>query len=289
MRDGKGGRSETFDLGLPILCAMSRWKIERRGPGCHECDRPFEDGERHACSLTLVPFAETEEGIAQAESAAQAEAKGAQPKAKGKAAKANPAPESPDPDDEILVRRDLCSGCWQGDEAPEREADLFWWFTRHQEKVSRSVSLDLDSLEQLFLQLEGKGERPVRELRYVLCLLLMRKRRIKVERVLRDEAGESFLVKRPRRDERYKVFVYDFDAERMAEIRDELQAIFDGAEAHGVSLADAGDSSDEDEAEVGRAASGVHDDAESDGAPGAESDAEAGAEDASAELTSAES
>ena len=171
MRDGKGCRGETFDLGLPILCAMSRWK----------------------------------------------------------AAKASPGPDSPDPDDEILVRRDLCSGCWQGDEAPERESDLFWWFTRHQEKVSRSVSLDLDSLEQLFLQLEGKGERPVRELRYVLCLLLMRKRRIKVERVLRDAEGESFLVKRPRRDERYKVFVYDFDAERMAEIRDELQAIFDGA------------------------------------------------------------
>jgi hypothetical protein len=250
---------------------MSRWKIERRGPGCHECDRPFEDGERHACTLTLMPFSATAEGIELAEAAVQvlaaqklaaskeAESDAKAPKGKSKAkapskakaakgqagktrgAKAQAAPEAPDPDAEVLVRRDLCSGCWQGDEAPEREADLFWWLTRHQERVSRSVSLDLDSLELLFLQLEGNGERPVRELRYVLCLLLMRKRRIKVERVLRDDEGESFLVKRPRRDERYKVYVYDFDAERMAEIRDELQAIFDGAEAAGVSLAEAGE------------------------------------------------
>ena len=178
---------------------MSKWKIDRRGPGCHACERTFEDGERHACSLTLT-------------------------------------------DEETLERRDLCSSCWQGDAAPERAADLFWWFTRHQDAKTQSVSLDLDSLEQLFLQLEGKGERAVRELRYVLCLLLMRKRRIKVERVLRDAEGESFLVKRPRRDQRYKVFVYDFTPERMSEIRDELQAIFDGAEAAGISLAEAQES-----------------------------------------------
>ena len=100
------------------------------------------------------------------------------------------------------------------------------------------MALDLESLEKLFLQLEGRSERAVRELRYLLCLLLMRKRRLKVERVERGADGESFLVKRPRRDARHRVFVFDFDEQRMTELREQLQAIFDGAEAVGEESAD---------------------------------------------------
>ena len=103
----------------------------------------------------------------------------------------------------------------------------------------RTVQLDLESLERLFLELEGTDELRLQELRYVLCLILMRKRRLKVERVLRTADGEAFRVKRPRRDERLEVRVFDFSPERMAEIRTELQAIFDGAEAvEGVELGD---------------------------------------------------
>ena len=40
-------------------------------------------------------------------------------------------------------------------------------------EARKTVQLDLDSLDRLFLQLEGRPEREVRELRYVLCLLLM--------------------------------------------------------------------------------------------------------------------
>lgn len=170
---------------------MIQWKIQRRQGACAACERAFEDGERHVSTLCFG--------------------------------------------EDSFSREDLCRECWKGRGSASREGaaveDLFWWFTRHSPEKKRTVALDLDSLEKLFLQLEGRAERPVRELRYLLCLLLMRKRRLKVERIERGADGESFLVKRPRRDPRYRVFVFDFDEARMAELRDQLQAIFDGAEA----------------------------------------------------------
>ena len=170
---------------------MAQWKIERRQGACSSCEVVFADGEHHASTLVMDA-------------------------------------------DEGLERRDLCDRCWREAGSPESggpssvgAGSLFWWFTRHQVEVRKTVKLDLASLEQLFVQLEGREELRVRELRYVLCLLLMRKRRVKLERVLREGESESFLVKRPRVDERYRVHVFDFDAERVAEIRGELQAIFD--------------------------------------------------------------
>ena len=127
---------------------------------------------------------------------------------------------------EQITREDLCLGCWEKRRAAE---DLFFWFTRHRTD-RRRLHLDLATLEQLFLQLEGRTETRVRELRYILCLLLMRKRRLKLVRVVRDAEGESLVVKRPRRTETCSVFVFDFAPERLDELRRELVRIFEGGE-----------------------------------------------------------
>ena len=130
-----------------------------------------------------------------------------------------------------LTRVDACAGCWEARDGASSTEPLFWWTTRHLLARRTTVQLDLASLEELFVRLEGRAEPAVRELRYVLCLLLMRKRRLKLERLVRDAEGECLLVKRPRRDPRYRVFVFDFAPERVAELRAELQGIFEGAES----------------------------------------------------------
>ena len=127
---------------------------------------------------------------------------------------------------EELVREDLCAACFAGRDLAQ---DVFYWFTRHRSN-RRKLQLDLATLEQIFLHLEGRAEPRVREMRYVLCLLLMRKRRLKLERVLRRADGELMLVRRPRRKESLEVYVFDFAPERMAELRLGLLAIFEGAE-----------------------------------------------------------
>lgn len=127
-----------------------------------------------------------------------------------------------------LRREDHCLACWQDHTGA---AELFFWFTRHL-AGKQALQLDLGTLEQLFLQLEGRPEPRIRELRYVLCLLLMRKRRLKLDRVLRgtESEGESMHVHRPRRKETLRVFVFDFTPERMQELRLDLHDLMEGAE-----------------------------------------------------------
>lgn len=178
---------------------MSRWKVERRSGRCGSCERAFNDGELHLSVLEL-----TEGG---------------------------------------LRRRDACRACWHeeapaaagSDEARGQDQpgggilERFWWSTRHQEEAEKAVKMDMEVLEQLFDALAGRGEERLAEIRYVVCLLLMRKRRVKLVRLVREQGKEAFLVKKPRREEQDRVAVYDFGPERMEGIRHELQALLDGA------------------------------------------------------------
>jgi hypothetical protein len=127
---------------------------------------------------------------------------------------------------EELQRIDACEACFRPE--PGRE-DLFFWFTRTR-AGRRGLEFDLPTLEQLFLRLEGRSEKRIREVRYVLCLILMRKRRLKLQRVERGPEGEAMLVRRPRRDEAWRVFVFDFGPERLEELRHELLQVFEGAD-----------------------------------------------------------
>ncbi|MCB9914254.1 MAG: hypothetical protein H6828_03770 [Planctomycetes bacterium] len=152
-------------------------------------------------------------------------------------------------EEQALVREDLCRACWRaGDEANY----VFWWFTHHTANRRTTVQLDLGSLERLFLELAGREEETLRELRYLLCLLLMRKRRLKLVRVQRGSKGERLVVRRPRRQEDLEVWVFDFTPERMEELRTRLQEVLDGVggdeEGEGASGADGPGSGEDVEA-----------------------------------------
>ncbi|MEY2805641.1 MAG: hypothetical protein ACK57N_16050 [Planctomycetia bacterium] len=174
---------------------MSEWKFRRRTGACTACNSVFEDGARHASVLSIS--------------------------------------------DDSLAREDLCLVCWQGRAEADagaaqagRADELVHWFTRHR-AGKRGMQLDLPTLEAVFLRLEGRTEPKLSELRYLLCLLLMRKKRLKIDRILRGEGeqGESMLVHRPRRKESLRVWVYDFSAERMEALKGDLLALFEGADA----------------------------------------------------------
>jgi hypothetical protein len=203
---------------------MSRWKVERRTGQCGRCERAFADGELHLSVLEL-----TQEG---------------------------------------LRRRDACRECWHREApegAPPRGQDRpggeilerFWWGTRHQAEPEKAVKMDMEVLEQLFDALAERGEERLAEIRYVICLLLMRKRRVKLVRLVREQGREAFLVKKPRREEQHRVAVFDFGPERMEGIRHELQALLDGAgeDVDPVAVLEAADAELAAEAERGEATS----------------------------------
>jgi len=126
-------------------------------------------------------------------------------------------------DGDDLVREDHHPECW------EEPADaIYWWATRYAVKARSTLALDFELIERLFFQLEERTEDKIRELRYLLCLMLMRKRRLKLVKVQRGGEGEAMLVRRPRHKEEWRVFVYDFDPERIEVLRGELTDLLDG-------------------------------------------------------------
>ena len=135
---------------------------------------------------------------------------------------------------EELARSDLCIGCWQLGPA-SREHALFWWRTRHEVARRKGLALNLEAIEALFHGLARREERHLNELRYLLALLLLRKRRLKLLRLARMEQsdpmnsaqGEAMVVRKPRHTEEQLVAVFDFDAARMEELRAELARLFD--------------------------------------------------------------
>ena len=171
---------------------MTDWKTPKRASACSTCAREFAEGELHFSSLVLR--------------------------------------------DVLVARADACAACWNGRASPASTPgivgeSIFWWRARQRSDRRRGVALNLEALEALFVQLEGRSEVALRELRYVLCLILMRKRRLKMDRIYRDGSGEGMVVHRPRREESFEVAVFDFSPERIDELRTRLRDVFDGVES----------------------------------------------------------
>lgn len=178
---------------------MALWKFTRRSPTCVACGHEFTDGEVHYSRLQVHP--------------------------------------------EELLREDICRSCWPAQQAqggasdadvPEGEAaagggdTLVWWRATRRIVETKRMQVDMEGLERVFLLLEGREEEHLEELRYLLCLLLVRKRRLMLGRALVQGDREYLVVRRPRRQEELKVRVFDFQPERMEELRGDLERLFEG-------------------------------------------------------------
>jgi hypothetical protein len=66
------------------------------------------------------------------------------------------------------------------------------------------------------------------QVRYLLALLLLRKRRLMLVRAVRRTDGEALVVRRPRRKDTIEVRAFELDPERMDALRSELVRLFEG-------------------------------------------------------------
>ena len=191
---------------------MADWKIARKGGACHACERSFEEGEAHLSLLFLRADEPLREDLCQSCFEARSEER--------EAVSVGPSDAAPQ---------------------PEEDLDLWWWRTRYRGEKRRGLALNVEAIEGLFLALEQRAAQAegttLSELRYILCLILMRKRRLKIVRILRDRGGEAMTVRRPRRKESLRVAVHDFTPERTEELRTKLVRLFDGDEADLAELA----------------------------------------------------
>lgn len=134
-------------------------------------------------------------------------------------------------DAEELQRGDLCGQCFdRRDEA----ADLIWWRTTHQEKKG-GMRMDFDLVLALFDKLAEQTSDGVRDLRFLLALLLVRHRKLRLTGV-RAKRGREFLqLRKPRTKKEFEAEVRELDEERRTRLTGALAELMDPtAEAGGM-------------------------------------------------------
>ena len=117
-----------------------------------------------------------------------------------------------------VVRRDYCKEAWEG--APAES--LGWWKSQMPDINARKLHwAPNDVLLHYFEQLENQPGKE--DLRYVLALLLIRRRIVRAEETAEGEQESGQLVVySPRTETEYRVQVVLPEAERIAAIQHEL-------------------------------------------------------------------
>lgn len=117
-----------------------------------------------------------------------------------------------------FVRRDYAAEAWQG---PPAEAFSFW-AGRVPAAGNRRPPIDDDMLLECFRRLDGRAEPAGENFRFVLALLLMRRKRFKFEEA-RNEAGREILCLRcARTGERHEVANPRLTDDEMAAVQEDV-------------------------------------------------------------------
>lgn len=139
------------------------------------------------------------------------------------------APESPGGAEPLplgIHRVDFCEGCWPANLKAQEQKPIFWRTHRRSSKKDDHV-VDLGSLQTLFVGLLEDTRSEVEALRYVVGLMLMRKKILKQVRLGGMSRGD--LVFRDPRDENgqktLRIPTPDLTEERLTQLKDQLGQI----------------------------------------------------------------
>jgi hypothetical protein len=118
-----------------------------------------------------------------------------------------------------FLRQDYSSEAWQG---PPPGAFSFWSGKVPAAEESRRPRIDDDLLMDCFQRLQGQDEPGRVNFRYVIALLLMRRKRLRFEEA-RTEGGQELLKLRcARTGTDYQVVNPRLDVEQMTAVQDEV-------------------------------------------------------------------
>jgi hypothetical protein len=118
-----------------------------------------------------------------------------------------------------FVRKDFSAEAWQG---PPAGAFSFW--TGHVSAANDKLKprFDDDLLEDCFQRLEGQSEPSRINFRYVVALLLMRRRRFRFETSVIEDGVERMMLRCLRTDQKHEVVNPQLSDDEMAQVQDEV-------------------------------------------------------------------
>jgi hypothetical protein len=118
-----------------------------------------------------------------------------------------------------FIRQDYSAEGWQG---PPHGAFSFWQGRISAGSAPRRPPIDDDLLMDCFLRLEGQTEPGRISFRYVLALLLMRRRRFRFEETRQEDGQETLLMRCTRTGAKYQVVNPGLTDEEMEAVQDDV-------------------------------------------------------------------
>lgn len=123
------------------------------------------------------------------------------------------------------MRRDIASEEWRG----PVEGVIAWWKARvPRGDASKPKLAPQDVLLNLFAELADRPDEV--EFRYVLGLLLIRRRILKLEETRRDAQGELLILDCPRREEQYELRATTPDPTQTEQLQQRMIELLYGGE-----------------------------------------------------------
>lgn len=118
-----------------------------------------------------------------------------------------------------FVRRDYASEVWKG---PPKDAFSFWLNRVPAQQESRRPRIDDELLFDCFRRLEGQSEPKRLSFRYVVALLLMRRKRFKFEEARMAGGQEVLYLRCTRTRAQYQVINPRLSDDEMVAVQDEV-------------------------------------------------------------------
>lgn len=132
--------------------------------------------------------------------------------------------------EELFVRRDFCTPCWaaRGEQLAGPDS-LGVWHTRvPQLKEKKKLFVDDEVLASFFQRLEGIEDPARQQFRFVLALILMRKKKLVYDRSEATDAGDVWTVHFKGQDGAYRVVDPKMDEDKITEVSRQLGEILQG-------------------------------------------------------------
>lgn len=122
-------------------------------------------------------------------------------------------------------RRDFCGACFQ--EAPKRGTPFSWWSAVVPEPEKRKAVFDLGVAKEFLQRLLREADPAQDSLRYLLALMLLRKKCVVLVGQNESPAGEVMVIRVPPDEETvHELRVVELDQAETERLRDELGRLF---------------------------------------------------------------
>lgn len=118
-----------------------------------------------------------------------------------------------------LVRQDYSVEAWNG---PPEGAFSFWLSRVNPPESKRRPPIDDEMLLDCFARLEGQTDLAKVRFRYIIALLLMRRKRLKFDEARQEAAQEVLVLRCPRSADTYQVINPLLTEQELASVQDEV-------------------------------------------------------------------